>query len=394
MRCRIFQCMMLLVFFPSSTTMAFAGSLSLPENSTVCADASPIMKLTCRIHQEAIWSVASQLYGVSKRLGLEAAPSGQRPGAVEEDILAVAETLRSAHVEFGDLRTSYQLQVILSALDAVPVIVSSATYAYALNSGIDVPHSETEVLQATSGLCGNAAEIFESVLRNLGLTTRTAQFWWRDDQGRSENHVAVEVLWNGAWRLYDPTFGAYFVAGPDGSNEVLDTASARNNTFTSIVNRNGTTYRYWKLAGLEPFDYLRHPDVDVIIGGKGIIHVPLTPNLGGLTTTFANIPNFVGDNQVDGRSEGLVFRFPKVSGHFDATVTGSASAGCQSSIAFLNDRSFPSTAGVHVICDVADPSIFQIKGSDDVCYLVLSTIRFDPVNEPAKATSTSAIRDR
>jgi hypothetical protein len=373
-----------LIFLLAATAPVSAEDLGVPNNSAVCADVTPTAKLACRIHQEAIWSIASHLTRIANQHGAKAAPVGPRPGAVELWISNRVETLAKANLEFYDLRKNYQLQAILSALDAVPVLASSALYSYAASSdlGFKPPENLAQVLETNRGVCGNAAELFQTVLNKLGLETRFVQFWWRDDDGNAVNHIAVEVAWNGGWHLYDPTFGAYFVAKANDEAEALATDAARRVEYVPVVNRNNTNYRNWKLAGLEPFDYLKRPLVDVTIGGKGAIHAYLKPDHEALVSTFENIPNYVGDIRADGNTEGLLFLFLGVSGRFDATVTVAASAGCQFSTPMLNERPFPFTPGVHVIRDVVDPSILQIKGPDDVCYLDLTSVRFDPVSGP------------
>ena len=373
-----------LVFLVAATAPVSAEDLGVPNSSVVCLDVTPTAKLACRIHQEAIWSIASHLTRIANQHRVEDAPFERGPGAIELWISDRAKTLAKANLELYDLRKNYQLQAILSALDAVPVLASSALYAYAVNSdlGFKPPENLGQVLETNRGLCGNAAELFQAVLNKLGLETRIVQFWWRDDDGNALNHIAVEVAWNGGWHLYDPTFGAYFVAKANEEAGALATDAARRVEYVvPVVNRNSTTYRYWKLAGLEPFDYLKRPLVDVTIGGKGAIDAYLKPDHEALVSKFENIPNYVGNIQADGNTEGLLFRFLGVSGQFDATVAISASAGCQFSTPMLNERPFPFTPGVHVIRDVVDPSILQIKGPDDACYLVLTSVRFDPVTK-------------
>src|SRR3569623_363661 len=163
MRCRGLQWVSVVMILIGSGVAIRADDWSFSNNLIVCADPTAVAKLACRIHKEAIWAVAAQLVGLAKSHDVTIAPlRGGYPGAVESSIRESAATLTKDNVPVGDLQTSYKLQVILSALDAVAAQVSTALYGYDANSSGETKPPETadRALQTEAGLCGNAAEIF------------------------------------------------------------------------------------------------------------------------------------------------------------------------------------------------------------------------------------------
>lgn len=362
--------------------LTFAGDPSLPEVSTICGDQALVEKLACRVHREAVWSVASQLSGIAKKHALVSVNQTlPRQGAIEDGIRNATNMLRAAGVDFGDIREQYELQAILSALDVVPTLVSSANYGYLKNSDpkFKPPRNIAEVLERSGGLCGNAVELFEAILTRLGVKTRTVQFWWRGDEDESLNHIASEVFWKGRWRLYDPTYGAYFLQVGNEDAGPLGAQSARSVSFHAVVNPNATTYRNYKLSQVDPFEYLRRSDVDVTIAGKGTIKIHTEADNGTFITKFENVQNYVGDNRQDGSSDGTKFRFPGLTGRFDVKLDIAGAWGCRSSVLFLNDRPIPTVSGVLVVRDVVNPEILEVRGTDDACYVVLNSVRFNPL---------------
>lgn len=347
----------------------------------VCTSDDPVDDLACRVHREGAWEVLTRLVSLAEahRVPIpQRSPRG--PGVIERDISSMSADLQRAGVPPASVdRRVYEQALILSALDAVPTLLSSARYGYEMASDPTAvpPNDPITALEKGIGICGNHVQLFDAVLRKLGLRTRTVQFWWRDDNGKSVSHIALEVFWNGRWRLYDPTFGAFFVAADDdAAAEPLGAEDARRRHIRPVLNPMRVTYRYYLIAGADPFAHLKREDVDVTVGGKGVVTVPLEGSPDERASHFLNVPNYVGDNQADGVPDGQSFRFRGLAGRYTATIDITGEAGCTRSQLLMNEQPIPVEPGVHTLAGVENPETLQISGPDDVCYVVLKEIRF------------------
>ena len=89
--------------------------------------------------------------------------------------------------------------------------------------GDDVQTVAERSLAAGAGICGNAAATFAAILDRLGVESRSVQFYF--DTG---NHIAVEVLYEGRWHYFDPTWGTFYrPPGPGNASNVLSVAEIR-----------------------------------------------------------------------------------------------------------------------------------------------------------------------
>jgi hypothetical protein len=149
-------------------------------------------------------------------------------------------------------------------------------------------------------LCGDMSLIFESVLAHRGYQTRRVQLF-RSLFNEIDTHVTVEVLLNGRWRLFDPTFGisfrqngqylgvlelhtAYLAGKPAGIDTVFHGEvfyPARLGTlgkdlwpfFNTVTLRNEKLTAKWQ--SLPPFSYYKGVKVFVLGSGEGLWHVKL-----------------------------------------------------------------------------------------------------------------------
>lgn len=344
-----------------------------------CSKPGATSQLICRIHHEALWLVLTHLSDIAKK------QAGKLPvvprDTVEHHITIMTEALEAAGVVVPDLQREYRREVIQSALDAVPTILSAANYGFlGWNDPAKKASDSDSAIARNAGICGNDAALFAEILTGLGIRNRPVQFWWRDENNIALNHIAIEAFWNGQWRLYDPTFGAYFVAPAQDDMGPLSTGEARANGFRAIADTQGTTYRLYSLRGDDPFEYLRRKDVDVTTNGQGVVTIHLDVQEKELFTAFRDIPNFVGDNIEDGvSSAGTSFRFATpLTGNYTATVDIAASAGCVNSVLKIGDRVIPIRPGSQTISDIEDPHFLRVEGPDDVCYAVLNSLQFAP----------------
>lgn len=92
-------------------------------------------------------------------------------------------------------------------------MVTVLTYRFC-KTGNETPRDLNELYGYCSTQCGGYAYVARGLAEVLGLRTRYANLYNIPQQG---NHVAVELLVNGVWEFYDPTFGAFFTE--DGAPE-------------------------------------------------------------------------------------------------------------------------------------------------------------------------------
>jgi hypothetical protein len=115
--------------------------------------------------------------------------------------------------------------VAQAAMDYVVEQVSSTAYGYLEIFGDPLPASTPDaVLGAQAGICGHAALVYAAIVKRLGLPARSAQFYYDDPGNVPDSHIAVEVLYDGDWHYYDPTFGVFFT---DATGNVLSITDAR-----------------------------------------------------------------------------------------------------------------------------------------------------------------------
>jgi hypothetical protein len=307
------------------------------------------------------------------------------PEAVEKKILASRDSMVEARVPLPDLQLFYHRQIITDALTLVPAFMSSAKYGYDLveNPRQTPPSNSDDAITRNIGLCGNHASLFKELLETLGLRTRTVQFWWTDDMGGQQNHIAVEVFFHDAWRLYDPTFGAYFVDGTNADAEPLSTNEARAKNFRPIVDVRNKNYRDYELAEVDPFAYLRRDNVDTTISYNGVIHAHLFGRE-ILETHFENIPNFIGHSREDNHdaaSDGISFAFPEARGRFRVSIEIGAVVGCVNSSFRIGNTIVAVGQATIDVTDISDPMSLKMEGHEEGCYAVLNSIRFVRVSQ-------------
>jgi transglutaminase-like putative cysteine protease len=115
--------------------------------------------------------------------------------------------------------------VAQAAMDYVVEHVSSTAYGYLEIFGEPLPASTPDaVLGSQAGICGHAALAYAAIVKRLGLPAQSAQFYYDDPGNVPDSHIAVEVLYDGGWHYYDPTFGVFFT---DATGNVMSITDAR-----------------------------------------------------------------------------------------------------------------------------------------------------------------------
>jgi hypothetical protein len=113
--------------------------------------------------------------------------------------------------------------ISLAAMNYVVGHVLAGVYGYRVFTGLSMPWDAERALKMQAGICGTAAFTFAAIVRQFNLPVRSVQFYYG-----TNNHIAVEVFYDGAWHYFDPTWGAVF---SDATEPVLSIGQARSGPF-------------------------------------------------------------------------------------------------------------------------------------------------------------------
>ena len=113
--------------------------------------------------------------------------------------------------------------VAQAAMDYVVEHVSPTVYGYLEIFGGQLPASTPDaVLGSQAGVCGASALAFAAIVKRFGLGARSVQFYYDDPGNIPDNHIAVEVSYDGSWHFFDPTFGVFFTDAPGNVPSITD----------------------------------------------------------------------------------------------------------------------------------------------------------------------------
>ena len=118
----------------------------------------------------------------------------------------------------------------LAAMHYVSTHVSSTAAVFAppvsLPPGGDQAAYANAILSAGVGECSYHVLVFNVLMAHFGYRTRAVSFYYQDPWTLAPGaHSAVEVLYDGAWHYFDPTFSIYWTDPTTGN--VLDIATER-----------------------------------------------------------------------------------------------------------------------------------------------------------------------
>lgn len=152
-----------------------------------------------------------------------------------------------------------------------------------------------------AGICGHHAEAALRLLRRLGLTARSVQFYRMGPSG-ADSHIVIEVLIDGKWRMMDVTWRAWFLRDPDNPLDLVsgaDLAKHGRAAFTARRDETGVHSIVMKLADHAPgaapvSDVLSYldpwPNKVTLYGQAGTVRLPVKD----ATWSPAQTPSFVG----------------------------------------------------------------------------------------------------
>jgi hypothetical protein len=174
--------------------------------------------------------------------------------------------------------------------------VSCMQYVYANISGyiwkdINVRTGRTtytveEALELNAGLCGGQIQVYKGIMDEIGITSRTIQFYG-EDSTNGKNHIMIEVFYSNKWHFVDVTPCAFFKAPGTTSYDMLslDEVLQETDYSNAVINYSGLFYQQ---SGMPPYIY--STTMDIIIDGNG--EVTLLNRNGSVS--LKNVPNYCG----------------------------------------------------------------------------------------------------
>ncbi len=291
----------------------------------------------------------------------------------------------------------FQALAAVEAANLVQATLSSARYAYMVSISQHRPPASAEKLAIEgAGICGNHVEAFLAIMSELGIKARPIQFYYTDQAGVRQSHIAAEVSYAGRWNYFDVTWNAVFPAAEPAEplqfrsyTEVL--ASKDPVPLTDNVNAWTMSVR---LQGLDPFEYLKARPLSVTAGGVGTVNVP-APTYGTYIEDLHDLPNYVGDNLEDGQHQGIDY-WVNLKGTWRVTVHIAATAGCADADGdrlVIGGRKLPMD-NHQASADIDGPIQISIETKKDLCYAVLENLEFRSLNSnvPGDAIVTGSIK--
>lgn len=279
----------------------------------------------------------------------------------------------------------------IGVVNVVPVLVSTAnrTFQLAISAAIDEPGSDPErCLMARHGICGNHAAVALALLSRAGFDARPVEFYYTIGSER-RNHIVPEVFVDGDWRLLGTTYGSYWVDRSDPSVFSLAPTDRiiEDRLLPDYANDSLLPFGLYDTIGdLERFEYLTHEPV-VVRGGQGTVAIDVSPMEG--IEWFLNLPNFVGDNLIDGDTDGIDFSLSGAAGrtmHLSVNVQAVPVLLDNPLLELCVDETCqPFVEGtMRYTFTVANPRRVHLRAAVDLAYLVFESIEWTTV-PPAAA---------
>lgn len=192
----------------------------------------------------------------------------------------------------------------VAAMNYVQSQLSSLNYSVRKTDQQPLPTNVEQCLEMKAGICGNHIAAFLELAQRLKVRARPVEFYIHGSTpAKNHNHICVEVYYRQQWRFVDVTWGTFF-RKPDGALDELATITEIRSDDKSrqwaVTNETDLWFQQWKSSGLDPLEYIDHPEVDTLRGRDGTIQ--LKPQHGEKgTCQYAPIhqPNFVGRNNAN-----------------------------------------------------------------------------------------------
>lgn len=249
---------------------------------------------------------------------------------------AVEHVRRQAgHMTRGNRKVAPEFFSSLAITNYVQGRLSPLNYAILSTSKQKLPTNVEECLQKKAGLCGNQVAAFLEISSQLGLRARPIEFYFHGPRPQqNHSHICAEVYYGGRWRIFDITWGTYFLKPRGAIDDLADIdelRASRQSRSWAVTNQSDLWYQQWKATGLDPLEYLDDTRVDILRGRRGTIRLRASSREGGRETFLPlKQPNYVGRNETNRDYGPLVIRLEKPTANATALhldVLGKAGRG-------------------------------------------------------------------
>ncbi|MDP6443916.1 MAG: transglutaminase domain-containing protein [Pirellulaceae bacterium] len=255
--------------------------------------------------------------------------------AANPQLTRAVQLIRKQVGWFGAKPSKYSREFLftVATMNYVQSRVSPLEYARLSKEQKKLPATPEECLAARAGICGGQVQTAREILRRLEIRNRPVEFYMRGaTPAQNHSHIGLEVYYRDGWRFFDITWGTFFRGRGGRADEVLSieqVLDTENVAALAVTNNSDLWFQQWTAAGLDPFEYLRADNQDVIVGRAGRIHLrPATDSKPARIYTPTHQPNFVGRNSSAADSGALSFRLIAVGrDHRVLTISVSGVAG-------------------------------------------------------------------
>lgn len=296
------------------------------------------------------------------------------PPLVRSAIKWVIDEVAGVHgrdPDFTDPLVCYEY--CAASLFYVQTRVSPARASYAkLQGSYEAPRTVLQALELGYGLSGVHTELFVELVRRTGLGLRSTELYFVDGAANRGQRF-VEIWWDGAWRLFDPSGGWHPWRGETHRVCSLDdTLDGR--PFEVVINKAIPSTAGVVAARPDYYTaYAKSPVIGRVTDGFGVVRPPAKPSDDGLVFDLAGLPSFVGVTTSGGRTEiryGL--DLPVGDWTLQAEVRG-APAGVRLK---LGDAERDAAAGETVsLASAGGPVELTAAGDKEGAYVVLSGLK-------------------
>ena len=158
-----------------------------------------------------------------------------------------------------------------AAMDYVAGHVSDTEFGYLRWVGGRLPSAHpNSALRSQAGICAAAAVTFAAIVHRFGFPVRSVIFNYLDlpPSEAPDGHVAVEVLYDGGWHFFDPTYGLFWT---DADGSVLSVGEARAGRGTLQKNVASFTNVFEDAIFGDDTWFETDPATEVVVGSRKLV---------------------------------------------------------------------------------------------------------------------------
>lgn len=230
---------------------------------------------------------------------------------------------------------------------------------------------QSKMLERGYGICGNHQLMYMEVMKQLGIDARFIDFYFKNSQGKTNNHAAIEVKLKDKWAYFDVTWGSFWLEKNGDLSTILSIEEVLAGKGTRVSGTN-TWYLYAQSltrgnSDVNPLLYLQGKNLQILRGKGGQLAIDIKDG----KADFTDIPKHFGKRTI--YSE-LKIKFNNIPSPKAAIVKiGAAAGSCKNSVIQINNTAFPVIKS-QIATTLSSKTIISIEGSDDDCYAVISKV--------------------